>query len=60
MNKIDIEYLVRQLCWQDEQVTGIKYTEEEIQKFLKDEYPFIARMISGSVKTWKQENDATQ
>jgi len=55
MNSKDVEYIVRELCRQDELISGIEYTEEEIQKFLRDENPFIARLISGSIKTWKKE-----
>lgn len=53
------EVLIRKLCWQDEMISDVKYTEEEIQKFLHDKDPFIARMISGSIKLWKLENGET-
>jgi len=55
MNRKDTEYLVRELCRQDELVSDIEYTEDEIQKFLNDEHPFIARMISGSIKGQEKE-----
>ena len=51
------EYTIRNLCWQDEQLDDIKYTEEEIQNFLKSDYPVFARLISGSVKLWRKEQD---
>ena len=51
------EKLIRDLCRQDENVGGITYTEDEIQNFLNDKSPYIARMISGSIKTWRLENE---
>ena len=48
-----IEKLVRDLCWQDENTSNIRYSEEEIQKFLSDKDPLLARLISGSIKGWK-------
>jgi predicted membrane-bound dolichyl-phosphate-mannose-protein mannosyltransferase len=48
------EKLIRDLCAQDEMTSDgkIKFSEEEIQEFLNDEHPFIARMIRSSFKIY--------
>jgi hypothetical protein len=51
------ERLIRDLCRQDENTSEIRYSEEEIQGFLMDKHPFIARLISGSIKGWKTESE---
>lgn len=59
MYSVDIEYLVRALCFQDEMTSDVKYSEEEIQKYLASEDPLTTRMIDASIKLWKlgEKND---
>ena len=47
------ERIVRDLCWQDEQTGGVKFSEEEIVEILNDKHPLILRMIRASFKQWE-------
>jgi hypothetical protein len=53
----NVEKHIRDLCWQDEQIGGIKFSEEEIQEILSDKHPFLLRIIRASIKQWKADNN---
>lgn len=54
MDTLYTEILIRKLCRQDESLYDIKFTEDEIQEFLKDKEPFLIRAIRSTFKTARQ------